>query len=115
MKRLLSAAFAAAVLACAPLAACAPILKPEQQVTAAKAEYGFEAAYNTAARAYLDGLDARIITPAQKAQAKPILQRAYKAVKAARAAQALGEADTFAQQSTLAFTLANQVLAIVKP
>lgn len=98
-----------------PLAACAPILTPSQQVTSAKAEYAFEAAYNTAAHAYLDGLDAGIISPEAKAKAKPLLQRAYKAVLAARKAQALGEADNFATQSGLAMSLASQVLAIVKP
>jgi hypothetical protein len=97
------------------LTACntAPLVPPSSQVVAAKADYVFALAVNTAQNAYLD--EVSTLSPATKAEVKPILDKALAAALAARSAEKLGDAATLADQASAAMALAGQAWAILKP
>lgn len=63
-----------------------------------KALYAAEASYNVAATAYLEAVENGLVTPAVKAQVKPLLVKAYDALKAVRAAYHAGNAANFSAQ-----------------
>lgn len=107
----------ALALAVMPLGGCAtaPLAQGGNVLVVAKAEYAFEETYNIAAHAYLDAVKAGALTPAQHDAAKPLLQRAYQAVLAARKAKALGNATDVATQAQLVMDLSHQVASIINP
>lgn len=63
-----------------------------------KAWYAAEATYNVAATAYLEAVEAGLVTPALKARVKPLLAQAYEALKGVRAAYHAGNAASFGAQ-----------------
>lgn len=94
-----------------------PLLK-EEALTAgttvdAKALYGLEAAYNTAASAYLAANDAKLLSSDLKAKTKPMLVKAYDVLKAARAAYKVGDAVGVTNRYNEAKALIDQVQATI--
>lgn len=78
-------------LLCAPLAACTTFADRASEVASAsrideQALYSVEAAYNVPAHAYVTADGKGLLTPALKAQIKPVLLDAYDAVVTARCA-----------------------------
>lgn len=102
-----------AALALSPLAACTS-LPADAPVTLAKAEFAFETAYNVAGNAYLAAVNSGALTGADKAAAKQALGRAYEAVLAARAAEALGDARTVQEQAATVTDLTQYVLTLAR-
>ena len=123
MKRLMSLAIVCALsltaAACATMPAAPPGSGPPP-VTAAqntlldeRALFAAEATYNVAAQAYL-AADGRGQIPAPtKAAARSILIRSYEALRLARQAYQIGEADTFTAQIASAAALAAEARALV--
>ncbi|MGI8839743.1 MAG: hypothetical protein ACR2F8_02995 [Caulobacteraceae bacterium] len=96
------AILAAAFVACAAIAGCAnfstaPLVPASDQVAVAQGEGALETTYNIGAQAYLAALPH--LSAATKAKTKPEMIRAYQALTAARAAEALGDAATAAAQA----------------
>lgn len=122
---ILLAPIAALVLlsAMTPLAACAtgPVLTGNTAVATAKAEYGFEAAYNVAATGYLEAVEHGWTGP-NKDKAKAILLRILRCdangnctgyLEAARKAQRAGDADNLAAQAQAVVALASEVRGLI--
>jgi hypothetical protein len=95
------------------LGACAQLQTPSAQLSLAKAEYTWDAAYNTAGRLYLTWQASA--PPAQKAKAKALLVQAYADVRAADTAAALPGAAGAPAQAALAAALVGQAMAIMQP
>lgn len=107
-------------VACLTVAACAsgpvghPLATPEQSLVIAKAEYGFEVTYNVAGNAYLAAVKAGALDPATKAKCKALLAQAYDAVKVARTAQRLADAQGVAAQAVVIVALTGEVTRLIQ-
>lgn len=78
-----------------------------------RALYAAESAYNVAAHAYVT-LDANgQLSPALKAQARPLMADAYAALLAARTAYRAGDAGTFSAKVSAVMDLAARVRALL--
>ena len=99
------------VAGCASLATSSPIAA----TTAVddRAMFAVEAAYNVPAHAYVTADANGLLTPAVKAQAKPLLLQAYEALELARAAYQAGNAAGFEAQAAAVQDLANRANALI--
>lgn len=97
-----------ALTACATTTLSAPV-----QLDAAKAEYSAETAYNLAGNAYLAAEP--YLSPASKVTVKADLATAYTALKAARAAESIGDTPTLTAKVAAVEDLYTQVQAITAP
>lgn len=121
MKTRLLAVLAAASLAIAGCQTIAEAIPPIGGVSNAaasttldeKALYAAEASYNVAATAYLEALENGLVTPAVKAQVKPMLVKAYEALKAVRVAYRAGNAANFSAQVAEVTRLTTSVRALL--
>ena len=124
MKRLLLLAIASLSLtACAtdgiqtipqaPPAASIPSGATPISEAAQKALYAAEAAYNIPADAYVRLNASGRLTPALKAQAKPVLLQAYNGLKLARQAAAAGDTVGVMLQTAEATRLAKAAQALL--
>ncbi len=104
MKRTILAILAGACLAIAGCSTIGQFIPPVGGSVAnstsldEKALYAAEASYNVAATAYLEAVENGLITPAVKAQVKPMLVQAYEALKLVRTAYHAGNAANFSAQ-----------------
>lgn len=74
-----------------------------------------ELAYNQAAQVYITALEAGVLTPARKAQAKAALAKTYDALKAARSAYDTFNATSFQAQVQAVLNLAGQTRQLLPP
>lgn len=97
-------------LAALTLAACVtkPITPPAADVPVAQTVTAIDASYNIVAEAYLGAPPSAL-----RAQAKPILLKAYQAVLAADDAERLGDATSITTQINLASSLLAQARALL--
>lgn len=108
----------AVALAVMPLASACTTLAEGGPVAGAtvideQAMYAAEVAYNVPAHAYVTADANGLLTPEIKAQVKPLLLDAYKALQLARAAYAAGNASGFAEQVAAVKNLASQASALI--
>lgn len=75
--------------------------------------FAAESAYNVAAHAYVTFDASGQLSPALKAQTRPMLIEAYAALQAARSAYTLGDAGTFGAKISAVMDLAARVRAIL--
>jgi hypothetical protein len=103
-----------ALLACVALAACQTpaLIPPSATVGVAEAGTSVDLAYNAVAQVYIAALPS--MPAATKATVKPLLVKAYAAVKAADNAQALGDATTLEAQVQSAESLIAQAKAALQ-
>lgn len=86
--------------ACLALTACGSLIPAKATVAVAQGDTSLDLAYNAVAQVYLAALPS--MTPALKAQVKPVLVKAYAAVQAADNAEKLGDAAGLAAQAQAA-------------
>jgi hypothetical protein len=77
-----------------------------------KALYTAEAAYNFTASTYVDVVNRHLLSAATKAVIKPKVQEAGKALKALRAAYAVGDAATFGDKYRTILALKSEVCTL---
>jgi hypothetical protein len=109
----LISAFVALAFAAFACAGCAtgPLVPPSTQVVVLQTDTTIDAAYNTAAQAYLAAEPS--LPAGVKAQTKAVLVQAYGYVQGADTAQRLGDAATFNAQFAEASALISQVKALL--
>lgn len=78
-----------------------------------KVRYSAEAAYNVAASAYIAADGRGLLTPELRAKVKPIMTKAEKALKLARAAYSVGDAAGLALQAKAVADLAGTARAML--
>jgi hypothetical protein len=112
MKRFFIALAALSLVSCGT-ASLTPSLSPSAQIAAAKAEYAAEVAYNVAGNGYLAAES--YLTPVQRSVVKGYLAQAYQALRAARAAETLGDPASLATKIAAVQTLSASITAITSP
>ncbi len=120
MKKLLIACCAALALAsCAPTTGAGagdglgPVISTQGTVIDEKALIGAELAYNTAASAYLVARERNLLPEATRAQARAALIRSFDALKLARRAYEIGDANSFAAQAAIVISAAAEAQRLV--
>jgi hypothetical protein len=107
-----------AALALAPLASACGLLTNPAPIGAAtvvddRAMFAVEAAYNVPAHAYVTADANGLLTPALKAQIKPLMLQAYDALELARAAYRAGNVAGFEAQAAAVRDLASLANALI--
>ncbi|MBY0395656.1 MAG: hypothetical protein K2X91_04185 [Thermoleophilia bacterium] len=90
-----------------------PVVSAAGTLTDERALYALEAAYNVAAHAYVTADDRGQLSAELKARIRPALTASYAALRAARAAHAAGNADSFATQAAAVVRFANEARALI--
>ncbi len=110
MKRL-----AIAIALCLP--ACSttgmtPSLTQAGQLALKKAETSAEVAFSVVEQAYIAGEDYLNAHPAQKAQAKALVEQGHEALLAARSAETVGDTATITAKITAIENIKAQIVAL---
>lgn len=122
IKRMFLAAAICALAACQPAPAPGNASEPiasaglgDATVMDEKALYALEAAYNVPAHAYVTADAKGLLNDATKAKVKPLLVKAYDALKLARMAYATGNSANFAEAKANVEDLSKRAAAILAP